>query len=102
MIIVELSVFATVWGEQTMKGNNGLYSNELFTRAFARVALRKDYHLGSPRRKLAILLRECEETLMREMGVVPVSGLDAAEGACPPSSRHRVAAAEVGALMTVP
>jgi hypothetical protein len=101
MIIVKLSVLATRWGEPFMKGNNGLYSNELFTKAFARVAMRKEYHHASPRRKLDILLRECEETLMREMGLVPVSRFDVGEGAYPPFARHRIAAAEVGALMTV-
>jgi hypothetical protein len=50
-----------------MKSNNGLYSHELFRRAFAVVVLWKDYHDASPRGKLDILLKECEEILRAEM-----------------------------------
>lgn len=50
-----------------MKSNNGLYSHELFRRAFAVVVLWKDYHNASPRRKLDILLKECEEILRAEL-----------------------------------
>jgi hypothetical protein len=48
-----------------MKCNNGLYSDELFEVAFATVVLMKDYSRASPRRKLEMLLKECEEILMR-------------------------------------
>jgi hypothetical protein len=84
-----------------MNCNNGLYSDELFTRAFASVVLRKEHRHASPRRKLEILLKECEGILMREMGLVAVSRFDVGEGAHPLASRRRKAAPEAGVLLTV-
>lgn len=67
-----------------MKSNNGLYSHELFRRAFAVVVLWKDYHEASPRKKLDILLKECEAILRAEMDQMMAPRPDGGEKARSP------------------